>query len=326
MEKQRTSSKAGDLKTLFWGTSEFAIPSLRVLVKNGYQVTAVVTNPDKPVGRKQTLTPSSVKLLAKKYKIPVFQPENLKDDNFKKELPETDLFVIAAYGKIIPKEILELPKFGAINLHPSLLPRWRGPSPIQYAILHGDKEVGVTIMKMDERMDHGPVIVASNFQLSASSRPVYRELHDKLAELGADLLMEALPKYIRGEIAPEPQNDAKATYSKILKKDDGRIDWKKPAEGIERMVRAFNPRPGTWTIWPSDKKIYRIRIAKSDFTEEEPAAGFPGYVWQDKKTPLLVKTGKGSLIIRSLTLEGKKPLSAESFIKGYPQIVGTTLV
>ena len=314
-------------KIVFWGTPEFATPSLEALFKNGHNVVSVVTNPDEPAGRKNVLTSPPVKVWAEKNNIPVLQPDNLKSD-FQREirLPRADIYIVAAYGKLIPKEILENPKYGALNIHPSLLPRWRGPSPIQYTILYGDKEAGVTIMKMDERMDHGPAIAASSFQLPASSKPTYKEVHDKLAKLGAELLVKILPKWLAGEIKPEAQDDAKTTYSKILKKDDGRINWSRPAEEIERMVRAFNPWPGTWTIWPTDTKIIRLRIEKADWIEDEPPLGSPGFVWQNSAFPLLIKTGKGSLSVNTLTLESKKALAAKDFIRGHPRIIGTTLI
>ena len=315
-----------ETKIIFWGTPEFALPSLKALIKNGYNIVAVVTNPDEPVGRKQIITPPPVKTLAQKHKVAILQPVSLKDTNFIKDMPETDLFVVAAYGKIIPKEILDIPKLGALNIHPSLLPRWRGPSPIQYTILQGDAEVGVTIIKMDELMDHGPAIATSNFQLPASSKQTYKELHDKLAQLGAELLLATLPKYLRGEIIPVPQNDSRATYSKILKKDDGRITWSRPAVDIKRMIRAFNPWPSTWTLWPSGEKIYRIRIEEGEAVEEEPAHGSYGFTWQSSTHPLLVKTGRGSIAVKKLTLEGKKSLHPEDFLRGLPKFINTSLI
>lgn len=312
-----------DLKIIFWGTPEFALPVFGALIKNGYNVVAAVTNPDEPVGRKQILTPPAVKALAQKHKIPVFQPVKFDQELFKKEIPEADLYIVAAFGKIIPKEILEIPKWGALNIHPSLLPRWRGPSPIQYTILHGDKEAGVTIMKMDERMDHGPIVAQRRLEIR---KWTFRELHDDLAKLGAELLIETLPGWLASEIRPEPQDDAKATYSKILKKDDGRINWSRPAEEIERAVRALNPWPGTWTIWPTETKIIRLRIEEANWIEDEPPVGSPGYVWQNSKFPLLIKTGRGSLSVNTLTLESKKALVSDDFIRGYPRIIGTTLV
>ena len=315
-----------ETKIIFWGTPEFALPSLKALIKSGYNTVAVVTNPDEPVGRKQIITPPPVKTLAQKHKVAILQPVSLKDTNFIKDMPETDLFVVAAYGKIIPKEILDIPKLGALNIHPSLLPRWRGPSPIQYTILQGDTEAGVTIIKMDELMDHGPAIAASSFQLPASSKQTYKELHDKLAQLGAELLLTTLPKYLRGEIIPTPQNDSRATYSKILKKDDGRITWSRPAVDIERMIRAFNPWPSTWTLWPSGEKIYRIRIEEGEAVEEEPARGSYGFTWQSSIHPLLVKTGRGSIAVKKLTLEGKKSLHPEDFLRGLPKFINTSLI
>lgn len=358
-----------DIRIIFWGTPEFAIPPFKALLKGGYSVIAVVTNPDEPVGRKQILTHPPVKVVAQKYNLSILQPKILKaNDFFLKEFRglAPHICIVAAYGKIIPKEILEIPPLGFLNIHPSLLPRWRGPSPIQYTILNGDTEAGVTIIKMDELMDHGPIVAMSKvkFQVSDVS---YKKLHDELAKLGGELLIDTLPKWIRGEITPVPQDDSKATYSKILKKDDGRINWRKPAEEIERMIRAFSPWPGTWTLWPSsnvcapprllqhnyaesasrpapvfgeatidsrkeivvpvcENKIYRIRVEEADVVDLEFLHGSPGYVWQTDEHKLLVKTGRRSIGIKKLTLEGKKSVSAEEFLRGHPQIIGSTFV
>jgi len=247
----------------------------------------------------------------------------LKLKNWELELPEADLYIVAAYGKIIPKDILDKPGYGALNIHPSLLPRWRGPSPIQYTILNGDNETGVTIIKMDEMMDHGPIVAQQRLTIS---KPVYKELKEQLAKLGAELLLETLPKWIKGEITPIPQEDSQATYSKILKKDDGRINWRKPAEEIERMIRAFNPWPGTWTVWPSSEKICRIRIEEADIIDADAPYGSPGYVWQTDEHPLLIKTGRHSLSVTKLTLEGKKSTDSQSFLRGCPQLVGSIFI
>lgn len=317
-------------KVVFLGTPKFALPSLEALIQNGYQLAAVITNPDEPAGRKQELTPPPVKILAKKHHIPVFQPEKLEVGRWKSEIPEADLYVVVAYGKIIPKEILEIPKFGALNIHPSLLPRWRGPSPIQYTILHGDAEAGVTLMKIDEQMDHGPILAQQKLEAINNQLPVnqatYKELHDELARIGAELLIETLPKYLSGEITSVPQDDAKATFSKLLRKDDGRADWKKPAEEIERRVRALNPWPGTWTLWPTASKILRVKIEEASTTDEEPAGGSPGYVWQNSPSVLLVKTGKGSIAIKKMTLEGKNSLTSGEILRGYPKVIGSAFV
>lgn len=313
-------------KIIFFGTSEFALPALEALVREGYSVVAVVTNPDEPAGRKQEITPPPVKqLVAKsKWQMEILQPHDLKTVGPALSAMKPDLFIVASYGKIIPANILEIPKHGAINIHPSLLPRWRGPSPIQYTILHGDKETGVTIIKIDELMDHGPVVANEKLEIK-DQKVTYKILHDELAQKGAALLITSLPGYLDGEIIPVPQDDAKATFSKILKKDSGRVDWKKPVEEIERMVRAFGTRPGTWTLWPTETKILRVKIEKALANSEEPRGGSPGYVWHSGGS-LLVKTGKGSLEIKKMTLEGKSSLSASEITRGYPKIIGSTLI
>lgn len=311
-------------RIIFLGTPEFAVPSLLALIGK-YHIAAVVTNPDEPIGRAQTLTFPPVKPIALSHGISVLQPDDLKSAALRSELPEADLFIVAAYGKIIPKEILVLPRLGALNIHPSLLPRWRGPSPIQHAILHGDNETGVSIMKIDAQMDHGPIL-ASDKLLMTDDKITYQELYDRLAAMGAELLIKTLPRYFNEEITLIPQDDAKATYSKILKKEDGRIDWKRPAEEIERMVRAFTPWPGAWTLWPIDQKIYRVRVEDADVISAAAPVGVPGYIVAVEDHPITVKTGRGSLIIKKITLEGKKSLTAESFIRGYPKIIGQTFI
>lgn len=308
---------------LFFGTSNFALPSLQALVTNGYTPVGVVTKPDEPVGRKLVLTAPPVKILAQKYNIPVFQPESLKE--YTDELPEAELYVVAAYGKIIPQKLLERPRLGVLNIHPSMLPRWRGPSPVQFTILNGDKETGITIIQLDDLMDHGP-IVAQRIVTSELESPVYSELHDRLANEGAQLLVEVLPDWIEGKIKPVPQDDGKATFCKMLTKEDGRIDWSKPSEYIERQIRAFNPWPGTWTMWPDSDKIYRVRIEYGMAVPDEPPRGNPGYIWQSRDYPLLVVTGKGSLAIHTLTFEGKKSIDAKSFLHGHPDMLETMLV
>ncbi len=314
---------------IFWGTSGFAIPTLQALITRGYDIASVVTNPDKPAGRNRALTLPPVKKIAMQHGLTVLQPSSLKIENRKFKLYDADLFIVAAYGKLIPREILDMPRFGALNIHPALLPRWRGPSPIQFTILNGDAQTGVTIIKMDERMDHGPLLAQREVGISklqiTNYKPTYEELHDRLAGLGAELLIETLPKWINGEITPAPQDESKATYSKLLTKADGRIDWSKPAEEIERMVRAFSPWPGTWTTWPQNEKSLRIRITEADWTDDARARGVPGLVWQDAARPLCVMSGRGSIIIKSLGIEGKRLLDAPSFIRGYPQLIGAVL-
>ncbi len=310
---------------LFWGTSEFTVPSLQALLEAGFRVLGVVTTPDKPVGRKQLLTPPPIKVFAESKKIPVYQPETLKPVGYTLELPEADLFVVAAYGKIIPKNILEKPRLGALNIHPSLLPRWRGPSPIQFTILSGDTETGVTIIKMDELMDHGDIVANSKFEIR-NPKITYPELHDELAKAGAKLLIETLSKWIREEITPVSQDESNVTFSKILKKEDGRINWEKPAQDIERQIRAFTPWPGSWTEWPRKDRPYRLRIDEALALDYEILDGGAGYISQTENYPLLVKTSKGSLSVTKLTIEGGKSMSANSFLKGHSDIISSSLV
>ena len=307
---------------LFWGTPGFALPVLETLQNQNFAMAGVVTRPDEPVGREQIITPPPAKVFAQARNIPIFQPESLKT-MARQDLPPADLYIVAAYGKIIPKQILEIPKFCALVLHPSLLPRWRGPSPVQFSILNGDEVAGVTIMKMDELMDHGPIVAQR--VVCDIDRKSFTELNPILWEAGTKLLMETLPKWIDGEITGIEQDDASATFSKMLKRDDGRIDWKKPASEIERMIRAFNPWPGTWTLLPTKDKIMRVKIEKGDAEDEEILEGSPGYLRIVDDRPL-IKTGRGSIALKEVTLEGKKTLDAPSFLRGYSHLIGTTFI
>lgn len=339
-----TAKENKKIKIIFWGTSEFAIPALTALLNAEYSIAAIVTAPDKPAGRKQILTPPPVKAWVMKHEawstIPILQPEKLSDTQITYHITniKPDIFIIAAYGKIIPADILAIPKYGALNIHPSLLPQWRGPSPIQYAILNGDTETGATIMQIDTKIDHGPILAQrelgiSNFKflqpwadppLAEISKTTYSELRDALAKLGAEILTETLPKYLAGEIMPMPQNESQATYSKILKKDDGHIDWSRPAEEIERMVRALNPWPGAYAFWQRNEKKLKIDILKAQIAKNEEQKVKTGTAILENRK-LLVQTGNGLLEIIELQLEGKKPTIAQSFLNGYPDIIGQVL-
>ncbi len=313
-----------DAEIIFWGTPEFAIPVFEALVKNGYSIVAVVTNPDEPKGRKQILTPPPVKVYAEKYGIPVFQPPSLKIENWKLKIPDADLYIVAAYNKIIPQDILDRPKLGALGIHPSLLPHWRGPSPIQHAILKGDTETGVTIFKVDEKMDHGPILANSKFKIQ-NSKIRYKELHDILAKVGAELLISTLPKWINGKIKPVPQDETLATYSKILKKEDGRIVWAKPASAIERQVRAFEEWPGSYTFWQKNGHSLRLEIEEAEAITQEKPYGTADLVWQHDVDSLLVQTGSGSVKVFKLHPEGRKSMGVRAFLNGHSDIIGATL-
>jgi len=326
------------LKIIFLGTPEFGAIILERLIKGNYKPISVITAPDKPVGRKQILTPSPVKVIAQKYKIPILQPDKILDSKFKIQDSKPDLIVIAAYGQILPKEILEIPKNGSLNVHPSLLPRWRGASPIQYAILNGDKKTGVTILLMDEKMDHGPILNQRALEIEAEETST--TLHRKLANLGATLLMETISKWMREMIKPYPQDETKATYTKILTREDGRINWKKTAKNIEREIRAFNYWPGSFTFWKKrDGTMVRIKILKARVLKSTEGLSYPPgealVVSQNEigiqcggfpaATRSFLKGGEGFLVIERLQMEGKEEMGSEEFLRGHPDFVGTIL-
>ncbi len=291
------------LKIIFLGTPEFGATILEGLIKNNYKPVLVITVPDKPIGRKQILTPPAVKTVAKKHKIPVLQPTKVLSIKYQVINLKPDLVICAAYGKIIPKEILEIPKYGCLNVHPSLLPKYRGASPIQTAILNGDEKTGLTIILMDEKMDHGPILKSE--VKSLKSKVTYEELLKGLASLSIDLLIEVIPKWVKGKIEPKAQNEEKATYTKIIKKEDGKINWSRPAEEIERQIRAFYPWPGSFTFWQKNDKTFRVKILEADVLKNKIPS------------KLCFKCGKDYLMIKKLQPEGKKPMTTEDFLRGY---------
>ncbi len=311
------------LRIVFFGTPEFAIPSLEALLSNGYEPLLVVTNPDEPAGRKQIITSPPAQIYAKRHHIPIFQPAHLAQEFI--NIPDADLFIIVAFGSMIPQALIDKPRYGALNIHPSLLPRWRGPSPIQSAILHGDVKTGVTLIQIDKLMDHGPILMQENFSLT-EKKWVFPQLHDALANLGAKMLINVLPQWIDGTLIATPQDDMRVSYCKLLKKDDGRITWSRSADEIERMIRAYTPWPSAWTLWPGRDKIYRIRIDEANVISDECSVGSPGYVWQTNSASLLIKTGKGTLDVQKITIEGKTTLDAYSFLHGNPELMGATFV
>jgi methionyl-tRNA formyltransferase len=307
-------------KIIFIGTPEYGAIILDKLIKGGYSPILVITALDKPIGRKQIITPPPVKVIAQEYKIPTLQPEKIENCKSEIEDLKPDLTIVAAYSQIIPKDILAIPKFGFLNVHPSLLPRWRGPSPIQFTILNGDKKAGVTIIKIAEKVDAGPIVAQK--EIALEGKETYIELHNNLGELGGNLLIKTIPKFLKGEIKPEFQEASGATYSKIIKKEDGKIDWNKSALDIERQIRAFSPWPGTFILW-GDK---RIKILKARVMEKINTVDYPiGKTLVAPQNELCVQTGKGFLIIEKLQMEGKKELSSKEFLRGYPNFIGVVL-
>jgi methionyl-tRNA formyltransferase len=319
------------MRFIFFGTPEFAAIILEKLIAAGYAPAAVICNPDEPVGRKQILTPPPVKRLIANGRqlIEIFQPANkseLSAISHKLSAIKPDLAIVAAYGKIFPKEILKIPKHGFINVHGSLLPYYRGASPIQTAILNDEKETGVTIMEVDEEMDHGNII--SNIKYQISKLDTYETLSKKLAILGAELLIKTIPDYISGKIKPVEQEHNKATYTKIIKKEDGKINWSKNAEEIERMVRAYYPWPNAWTTW--NGKI--LKIIEADVLENKNnyqigeifVLQYP-YKLENVGMLLGVECSKDVLIIKKLQLEGGKVLTTKEFLNGHKDFIGGVL-
>ena len=290
------------MRIVYFGTPDFAVEPLKALVDNGYDVCAVVTREDKPKGRGYELQPSAVKQEALKHNIQVLHPIKMKDESFINQLKayNADLFVVVAYGRILPKVILDIPSMGCINVHASLLPSYRGAAPIQWAVIDGLKETGVTTMLMDEGLDTGDIL--KQYKLTLSEDETGGSLFDKLAVLGGESLIDTLKALEAGNITPTKQGDTDTEYARMLTKEDGNIDWSKSAAEIERLVRGLNPWPSAYTKL-NDKtlKIWKARVSDTE----------------DDANPLCFKTGKGYLIAEEVQLEGKKRMDAKTFLLGY---------
>jgi methionyl-tRNA formyltransferase len=303
------------LRIIFMGTAELSCASLEKLVNDqAMQIVAVVTQPDKPKGRELKLTPSPVKLLADKLQLPMLQPLKARDEQFINELRalKPDLVVVVAYGQILPQAILDLPAHGCLNVHTSLLPKYRGAAPIQWAIANGDPETGVTIMKMDAGLDTGPILSMRRTPVLPSDDS--QILHDRLAQLGADLLIETIPVYVAGNLQPQPQPAEGSTYAAKIKKEDGRIDWNKPATETWNRTRAFTPWPGAFTLVTVQSKPQLLKIWKLEVVER---SGRAGEILSADKEGVVVGCGKDALRILELQREGGKRLAAEQFLTGF---------
>jgi methionyl-tRNA formyltransferase len=306
------------MRIIFMGTPEFAVPSLRALIESGEDVVAVVTQPDKPKGRGLEVAPPPTKILAEKNGIPVLQPTKIKTEEFFNELKRfnPDLICVAAYGKILPKNLLELPPYGCINVHASLLPKYRGAAPINWAIIRGEKVTGITTMKMDEGMDTGDMLLKE--EVSIDDEDTGETLSEKLSEIGARLLIRTLNLLKEGKLNFIPQDHTQATYAPMLKKEDGNIDWKKSAEEIRNHIRGALPWPGAYTNLEGKLlKIYKARLAEGE--------GKPGEVIKSQPGFLRVATGKGALDILEIQIEGGKKLGTEAFLRGRRIKEGTIL-
>ena len=312
------------MRFIFFGSSKFAEIILNKLLKSNMKPVLVITAPSKEKGRKKVLSPTPVHNLAEQNKIPILTPENLKDEEFLSNFKDynPDLVILTAYGKIIPSQLLSIPKKGIINLHPSLLPRWRGATPIQSAILTGDKETGVSLFLMDEEIDHGPIIQKTEYKIQNSSI-TYSQLSQELAEIGANLIIKIAPKWLKSEIDSIPQEHSLASYChKILPKDE-KIDWNKSNIEIDMKIRALNPNPGVFTKTTKEDDII-VKIVKGYPINglEIHANKIPGQVFEFKNK-LAVKCGVGIYVIEELRPAGKNTMDSESFLRGNQWILKT---
>ncbi|HEU5227012.1 MAG TPA: methionyl-tRNA formyltransferase [Ktedonobacteraceae bacterium] len=322
------------LRLIYMGTPQFAVPALEALIARsapgellpqGYEIVTVITRPDKPTGRGREIIFSPVKKVALAHNIPVWQPGSFKKLENSEALAayRADLYIVAAFGQILPQVVLDQPSYGTLNIHASLLPKYRGADPISTAILQGDAETGVSIMLLDAGIDTGPVLLSRHIPIAADETT--GSLTEKLAHLGAQALLEALPLWVAGTITPTPQDAQQASHTRMLRKEDGEIRWDKSALAIARQIRAYIPWPGSYTHWKG--KLLKI-VEAQVLLQQGDASTVPGTVKiraeADHKT-LVVVTGDGLLEVKQLQLEGKKIMAADEFLRGYGQIVGQAL-
>jgi methionyl-tRNA formyltransferase len=308
-------------RIVFFGTPQFAVPTLEMLLTHPFPVVGIVTQPDRPSGRKQMVQPSPIKEIAIKAHQPLLQPDSFRLAEALDALGawKPTLGIVVAYGNLLPKAVLELFPAGIVNLHPSLLPNYRGPSPIQTAMLHGDDITGITVMQLDPGMDSGPIYGQTSIRIE--KRETAGSLRDRLAVLGASFLEKLLPEILQGSRVPTAQDDSLATFTKLLTKEDGSIDWSQPATQIDRHIRALAGWPGAWTAWESADQTKHLRVR---ILEGMPVAGSNdtttsiGAIESDAGAPLAVQSGRGTYVITKLQQEGKQVLTSEAFLRGRP--------
>lgn len=308
------------MKIVFMGTPDFSVSALQELHKAGHEIAAVVTQPDKPKGRGKAVQYTPVKEAAMKLGIPVYQPVKVRDEEFVNILSDInpDVMVVVAFGQILPKAVLDIPKYGCINIHASLLPKYRGAAPIQWVIIDGEKETGVTTMQMNEGLDTGDMIMTKVQPID--EKETGGSLHDKLSKAGGELIVETLKKIESGEATYTKQDDSRSNYAKMLDKKLGKIDFSKSAVEIERLIRGLNPWPSAY----SSLNGKTIKIWSADVIDS--TEGKPGEITEVTKEYFVISTGKGSLVVRELQLEGKKRMDSEVFLRGYRLERGDVLV
>lgn len=305
-------------RIVFMGTPDFAVPVLEKLIET-QNVGGVVTQPDRPAGRGRQLQPPPVKVTAESANIPVYQPRSLKSEEAAEPLRawQPDMIVVAAFGQILRPHVLDLPPQGCLNIHASLLPRWRGASPIHHAILAGDRETGISLMQMDVGLDTGPVYVQEAIPIRPDETAA--TLHDRLAELGAEMIEKHLDRILKGELTAAPQDDTTSTYAPMIKKEEGQIDWQQPAANIDRLVRAMTPWPGAFTTWHGKN----LKILKA-YPIEKAGSGEPGFVVEEGDGAAVL-TGSGRLVLETIQLAGKTATAVEDFLRGRPDFIGSIL-
>lgn len=313
---------AKDTNIVYLGTPDISATVLMDLKNAGFSISGLFCRPDKETGRGKKIIPCPTKVMAEKYIIPVFQPKNKEELTKQVSKLKPDLMIVVAYGMILPKEVFDIPKFGILNIHYSLLPKYRGAAPYVASILNGDKKTGVTLMKMVEKLDEGDIVAQKEINLSGKETSA--TLLERLTKISSKILIEAIPKWVNGEINTIKQRGT-ATFTRMIKKEDGHIDWSKSALEIERQIRAFKPWPGSFTYWgkEKDKKI-SIKITQAKIGDQKNKYKV-GEVFLDEDNKFSIQTNDGILVVEKLQLEGKKELSSEEFLRGYPDIIGSVL-
>ncbi|WP_447970254.1 methionyl-tRNA formyltransferase [Nitrospira sp. M1] len=310
------------MRVIFMGTPDFSVPTLATLIDSEYSVVGVVTQPDRPRGRGKTVSPSPVKQLAMTHNVPILQPEKMKHPEFLSALQawQPDVMVVAAFGRILPKVILDLPPRGCLNVHSSLLPKYRGAGPIQWALINGETETGITTMLMDEGMDTGPILLQETVPIESDDTAT--ELSDRLAQVGGQLLLKTLRVWESNDITPTVQDGTKATMAPMLRKEDGAIAWTQPATTIHNRIRGLSPWPGGYTFCRQDRLSIWKTVPYDDDPEVTTSSEQPGTIVSVGKHEILVKAGRGVLGITELQMANRKRMNVSQFLAGYPLTPG----